>query len=391
MSSGMNRNLIVGSALVAGPSRCASDNRDGLPTSGSPTRSESHVIGSVGASIAKSARAKFAALVGVGLALLALTGCGDKAAAAGGAKPRTKIILQTDWYAQPEHGGFYQALVKGYYRDAGLEVEIAQGGPNSMPTQKVVMGQAHFGIGRSDELIVAAGRDVPTVMVGALMQRDPQAIMFHEEAGIRDFKDLDGRSIMAVPGANWITLMEKKYGIKVSVTPLDFGLSRFLADKKFVQQCFITNEPFYVKQQGAKPATLLLSNTGFSPYRVWYTSRAFIEKNPEAVRAFTAASIRGWSEYLEGDRVAADAAIGKLNKQMVPEFIAFSVAAMKQHGLVAGEAAKGERVGRIDPARITTEIKQLADIGVLGRPVTLAEVFDDRFLPAEVRAPAPAR
>jgi NitT/TauT family transport system substrate-binding protein len=224
-----------------------------------------------------------------------------------------------------------------------------------------------------------------------MMQRDPQAIMFHEEGGIRDFKDLDGRSIMAVPGSNWVTLMEKKYGIKVSVTPLDFGLSRYLADKKFVQQCFITNEPFYVKQQGAKPATLLLSNTGFSPYRVWYTSRSFIEKNPDAVRAFTAASIRGWNEYISGDRTEADAQIGKLNKQMVPEFIAYSVGAMRQYGLVVGDPAKGEVVGQIDPARIAREIKQLTEIGVVGKPVTVAEVFDDRFLPAEVRVPTSAR
>ena len=327
------------------------------------------------------------------LAVLALTlaGCGEKAAAptpAPDAKPLTKFILQTDWYAQSEHGGFYQALVKGYYREAGLDVEIAQGGPNSMPTPKVAMGQVQMSIGRTDELIVQASRGVPVVMVGALMQRDPQAIMFHDESGIRDFKDLGGRSIMAVPGANWITLTEKKYGIKISVTPLDFGLSRFLADKNFVQQCFITNEPFYVKQHGANPRTLLLSDTGFSPYRVWYTSRAFIEKNPGAVRAFTAASIRGWTEYVGGDRAEADKLIGSLNKQMTPEFIAFSVAAMKQYRLVTGDPAKGEAIGRIDPARIEEEIKQLADIGVLGKPVKIAEVFDASFLPSTAPAQA---
>lgn len=336
-----------------------------------------------------TSRAAF--LLGIVILAAGLTGCADKAAPAsppGGAKPLTKIMVQTDWYAQPEHGGFYQALVKGYYRDAGLDVEISQGGPNSMPTQKVVMGQAQFGIGRSDELIVANGRGIPTVMVGALMQRDPQAVMFHEESGIRDFKDLGGKSIMAVPGSNWITLMEKKYGIKVSVTPLDFGLSRYLADKNFVQQCFITNEPFYVKQKGANVKTLLLSDTGFLAYRVWFTSKEFIGKNPEAVRAFTAASIRGWTEYLSGDRTEADALIGKLNKQMVPEFIAFSIGAMRDYKLVAGDPAKGEKIGLIDPARIMNEIKQLSDIGVLGRPVTLAEVFDDRFLPPALPEPA---
>lgn len=326
-------------------------------------------------------------------ATLAIAGCGEKAAApASGAAPTlTKIVLQTDWYAQPEHGGFYQALVKGYYREAGLDVEIAQGGPNSMPTQKVALGSAHFAIGRSDELIIAAGRGIPVVIVAALMQRDPQAVMFHKESGIRDFKDLDGRAVMAVPGAAWITITERKYGIKLSVTPLDFGLSRFLADKKFVQQCFITNEPFYLRQQGADPGVLLLSDTGFSPYRIWYSSRSFLTKNLAAARAFTAASLRGWREYIDGDRAAADAMIGSLNKQMTPEFIAYSVGAMREHRLVDGDPAKGDAQGRIDPARLAQEISQLTAIGMLGQPLKVADVFDDQFLPADVRAPSAAK
>ncbi len=334
-------------------------------------------------------KTRFPVSAALAAALLTLTACGDKPAAsapaAGGTRPLTKVILQTDWYAQPEHGGFYQALAKGYYREAGLDVEIAQGGPNSMPTQKVALGQVQFGIGRSDEVTVSSARGIPIVMLGALMQRDPQAILFHEESGIRDFKDLNGRSVMAVPGSNWVTVTERKYGIKISVTPLDFGLSRYLADKNFVQQCFITNEPFHVRKQGAKPAVLLLSESGFSPYRVWFSSRKFIDANPDAVRAFTAASIRGWKEYTEGDRSEADAMIGALNKQMVPEFVAFSVGAMKDYKLVAGDPAKGEAVGRIDPARIAEEIRQLAEIGVLDRPRQVSDVFDDRFLPAEVR------
>ncbi len=327
------------------------------------------------------------------VATLLLAGCGERAPVPktdAGGRALTKVVLQTDWYAQPEHGGFYQAIVKGYYKEAGLDVEIAQGGPNSMPVQKVALGSAQFAIGRSDELAIAVGRSVPVVMVGALMQRDPQAIMFHEESGIKAFKDLDGRKVMAVPGAGWITLTERKYGIKLSVTPLDFGLSRFLADKNFVQQCFITNEPYYVRKQGAKPGVLLLSDTGVSPYRIWFTSRTFAEKNPEAVRAFTAASIRGWSEYLTGDRAAADAQIGALNKQMVPEFIEFSVGAMRQHRLVEGDSTKGDKLGRIDPVRLADELKQLAELGLLGRALQVSDVFDGRFLPDDVRA-APAK
>lgn len=332
---------------------------------------------------------RIAWLLPAAAAALALAGCGEKAAAppAPGAAPAlTKVVLQTDWYAQPEHGGFYQALVKGYYREAGLDVTIAQGGPNSIPTQKVMLGAAQFAIGRSDDLMIAAGRGIPVQIVGALMQRDPQAIMFHKESGIRDFKDLDGRNVMAVPGAAWITITEKKYGIKLAITPLDFGLSRFLADKKFVQQCFITSEPYYVGQQGAEIGLLLLSETGFSPYRAWYTSRDFAKKNPAVVRAFTAASIRGWRDYMEGDRAEADARIGALNPKMLPAFIDYCVAAMKQHKLVFGDPAKGEALGRIDPVRLAGELKQLGDIGMIGEPVKLPEFFDPQFIAAATPA-----
>jgi NitT/TauT family transport system substrate-binding protein len=328
-------------------------------------------------------------LVGV-LAALALAGCGEKAppSAPGSALALTKITVQTDWYAQPEHGGFYQALVKGYYREVGLDVTISQGGPNAIPRQKVALGTVEFGVGRTDELIVAAGQGVPLVAVGAIMQHDPQAVMFHRQSGIRSFKDLAGRTIMAEPGAVWLKIVEKKIGLKLSLVPLDFGLSRFLADKNFIQQCFITNEPFYVRQQGAEVGTLLLSDAGIAPYRIWYTSRSFMTKNPEAVRAFAAASIRGWREYVDGDRKEADTMIRALNPKMTPEFIAYGVGAMREFKLVHGDAAKGEQVGQIDPVRLADEIAQLTSIGVLGRPVRLAEVFDETFLPEEVRAGA---
>ena len=330
--------------------------------------------------------------IGVSFAfvLIGLTGCGEKASAppAGAAPPLTKITLQTDWYAQPEHGGFYQALVKGYYREVGLDVTINQGGPNAIPRQKVATGAVQFGVGRTDELLVAAGQGVPLVALGALMQRDPQAILFHKESGIRSFKDLDGRGLMAEPGAVWLKILEKKMGLKMSMLPLDYGLSRFLADKKFVQQCFITNEPFYVRQQGADVGTLLLSDAGIRPYRIWYTSRSLLTKNPAVARAFTAASIRGWRDYMEGDRKEADALIGSLNPKMVPEFIAYSVGAMREFKLVEGDPSKGERIGQIDPVRFANEITELTAIGVLGRPVKLADVFDETFLPEDVRAAA---
>src|SRR5258708_1918181 len=117
-------------------------------------------------------------------------------------------------------------------------------------------------------------------------QKTLVTIMFHEESGIRTFKDLNGRNLMAVPGSYFIPIMEHTYGIKVAITPSDFGMSRFLADREFVQQCFLTNEPYYVRKQGAKVGVLVLSDTGFSPYRVWHARKDFVRDHPDVTQAF---------------------------------------------------------------------------------------------------------
>jgi len=287
----------------------------------------------------------------------------------------TKVTLQTDWYAQPEHGGFYQALVKGYYQEAGLDVEIIPGGPNAMTVQKVAQGVADFSLGRSDQIIVAISRGVPLMIQGAIMQQDPQAIMFHKESGIKDFKDLDGKTIMAIPGSTFVRMLETTYDIQIDVIPMDFGMNRFLADKAFIQQCFITNEPFYVAREGANVGTLLLSDSGFSPYRVWYTSRGYARANPEIVAAFSKASIRGWKDYLAGDRSEADALISASNPKQTADFIDYVVNSMIENQLVIGDPGNGDTIGRLSEVRIQEQINQLNEIGALESEVDIEQVL----------------
>jgi NitT/TauT family transport system substrate-binding protein len=319
----------------------------------------------------------------VSLALLFLCAVLGACSRAGGgteghaaASAPIRIVLQTDWYAEPEHGGFYQALVRGYYRDAGLDVEIVQGSPSAKPLVVVATGKADFGISRSDELIVAVSRGIPVEIAGALMERDPQAILYHEGSGIRGFRDLNGRTLMAVPGSNFISVIEQIYGIRLSVVPSDFGITRFVATPDLLTQCFVTNEPYYARKLGAKVGVLLLSEGGFSPYRVWFTRRSFAEAHPDIVRAFTAASIRGWREYVAGDRSEADARLEALNPKMTPDFIAYSVGAMRSYHLIDGNAKEGDEPGRVRPQRIAREIEQLRALKLLDRPVTVDEVLD---------------
>lgn len=331
-------------------------------------------------------RPAFAFSLPLALLLLLLAGCGKREAREPGAE-LFKIVVQTDWYAQPEHGGFYQALATGLYRDAGLDVEILPGGPNALTTQKIAQGRAHFALGRSDDVIMHASRGVPLLIAGALMQKDPQAILFHRETGIDGFEDLDGRTLMATPGSAFIELMERKYDISINITPLDYGMSRFLADKEFIQQCFITNEPYYVAREGANPGTLLISDSGFAPYRVWYCRTDLARQHPDVVRAFNHATIQGWHDYLFGDPSAANAMIAERNPKMDPEFMEFSRNAMIANHLVTGDPGTQAGIGRIDPERLETQIRQLREIGMLTEDLSTDTIFNPRLLPESFPRP----
>lgn len=312
---------------------------------------------------------------------LLLTGCGSSADDNG----LTEITLQTDWYAQAEHGGFYQAVAQDLYAAAGLDVTLLQGGPNALVSQKVASGAAEFGIGRADDVAVHASRDVPLVILAALMQRDPQALLVHEESGIDEFQDLDGRSVMTTPGAVFIEYLKREYGIDIEVIPLDYGMSRFLADKEFIQQCFITNEPYYVAKEGANPRTLLIANSGFNPYRVIYANRSFVEKNPEVAKAFVEASIKGWNSYMEGPRDAANALIRERNPKMTEEFLDYSIGAMAENNLISG-SGPDEATGLIRPERMQALLDTLLEIGLIDEPIDVQTLAPTEYLPADLRA-----
>src|SRR4051812_14876590 len=219
-----------------------------------------------------------------------LTGCGKKtetAAAAG----LVKVRFQTDWFPQPEHGGYYQALAKGYYAAEGLDVEILPGGPNAQVMATVATGRAELGMTNGDDVIVAIARGVPIKMVGAEMQRDPQGILFHEEHPLHDLKDLQGKTLMAGAGSTWIQVIQKKLGIQFNLIPLVGDLARFVSNPEFVQQCFVTNEPFFARQRGIKVGPLLIASDNYEPYRVMFTGNEFLAKHPDVVGKFVHASV----------------------------------------------------------------------------------------------------
>ena len=292
-----------------------------------------------------------------------------------------KIKFQTDWYPQPEHGGYYQALAKGYYAAEGLDVEILPGGPNAQVMAGVAMGRADLGMTNGDDVIVAVARGVPIKMVGAEMQRDPQGIMFHTEHPLTSLRDLEGKTLMAGEGSTWLVVLRKKQGVNFNLLPLTGDRARFMNSTEFVQQCFVTNEPFFARQKGAHVGALLIASDAYEPYRVIFTSNDFLAKHPETIAKFVRASIKGWVDYLTGDASPGNKLLAAKSADFTPELAAYSIKSMNDYHLVLGDPAKGEVAGQLKAARLEKQIKLLQEIDVLDKPVALKDVVSFEFAP----------
>jgi NitT/TauT family transport system substrate-binding protein len=298
-----------------------------------------------------------------------------------------KVVLQTDWFPQAEHGGFYQALAKGFYREAGLEVEIWPGGPGSGIKLKVARGDADFGMMRSDDLLLAAGSGMPLVMVAASLQHDPMGLMVHHDSPVKTFKDLAGRAVVGNVGMAYFPFIEKKFGVKLERRQTTFGIGEFLADPTAVQQCMVTNEPFFAEQNGRRVRTLTLTSAGYDCYHAIFTRRELTRTAPEVVRAFVRATIRGWRDYLEGDPGAADKLILQRNPQMTQALLTFARSELIIHAFVRGRAEKGEDIGQLALSRISDQMDTLLQLKVMELPVSIASVATKDFLPSPPRQP----
>src|SRR4051812_318550 len=236
-----------------------------------------------------------------------------------------KITVQLDWVAEPEHGGFYQAQARGYFKEAGLDVELIPGGPNAFGIQKIATGRAEFAQADSTTTLLAISHGLPLLHVAAVFQNDPSVLMLHAENPVRRFEDLDGKTIMARPEWVFLSYLKKKYGIHFNVIPQNFSVANFVADKNFIQQGFYIAEPYHITKAGAQqPKFLYAWDAGFDAYTVVITNKTWAAKNPEKARAFIKAYIHGWQDYLDNDPTPANTLMKKANPKNTDEFLAYS-------------------------------------------------------------------
>ena len=303
---------------------------------------------------------------------------------------RIPVVLQTDWYPQPEHGGYYHALLTGGYERAGLDVEIRPGANMTNIPQLVATGRIDFALGTTDNLLIASSRGIPLVGVFPHFQHDPQCIMAREQAGVDTLESLDGKTVMMNPGLPHVRFLQRSLGIRLQLVPMDFSLTRFLSDPTFIQQCFVTSEPYYVGRQGIEPTVLRLSDSGFDSYRIAYASAAYVAANPEVVSAFVRASRDGWAGYIGGDGDLVHERLAELNPQQTADFMAWTKQAMVDFQLVHGDAEAGEVLGRLRHDRLQEQLGQLEALDMLDGPVSLREAFAAHLMPPELVQGFPA-
>jgi NitT/TauT family transport system substrate-binding protein len=309
-----------------------------------------------------------------------LAGCHKSSASAAGGTRLTNVILQADWYPQPEHGGFYTALAKGYYKEEGLEVEIQPGGPYSIATKQVSSGAAQFGMGSSDNILEAIAEGQPLIAVAATMQHDPQGIMVRKDSPVHSFADLDGHTIAVRPGSTWFEYLVKRYQLnQVREIPATYSVANFVADPQYIQQAFPTSEPFFAHQAGIETRMLLVGDSGYSPYRVMFTTQDFLREHPDTVARFVRASLRGWRDYLN-DPTAAHAVIAKLNPALNPEWMQFSWQALRDGKFVKGDDPSGAQLGQMTAERWTTMYTQLFDLKMITRSFDPAMAYTLQFV-----------
>lgn len=307
------------------------------------------------------------------------------AADAAAERPLTRITVQLDWVAEPEHGGFYQAQARGFFREAGLDVVLIPGGPNAFVMPSVATGKADIGQADSTNTLLQQAESLPVVQFAAVFQDDPSGILVHADSPVRKFEDLQGKTVIARPEWAFLKFLQKKYGLTVNIVPQNFSVAAFMGNKEALQQGYFIAEPYHITQAGGKsPRFLSTWDAGFRAYAVLVTNRKFAREHPAELRAFVRAYVRGWRDYLEGDPTPAHTALKQANPTNTDEFMMFSRQMILNEKLVTGRDPDGgaAKIGRLDPARYATQIAQLEDLGILPRgKVTTAQAVTTAFLP----------
>lgn len=304
-------------------------------------------------------------------------GDGDAGAEQGGL---TKVRLQLNWFPEAEHGGFYAALVEGYYEDAGLDVEIIKGAPGAPVIQQVARGAIEFGVVNADVLLLGRAQEAGVAAVMAPIQTSPRCLMVHAESGIERFEDLHDMTLAMNDTQAFVPFLRKKLTLEgVRIVPYQGSVAQFMVDPNLGQQAYVFSEPFLAEQQGAKTKTLLVASLGFDPYTsLLIVGDEYLRDQAEVVRKMTEASARGWERYL-AEPILANELIHSLNSEMSMEALAYGAEALRKLNAQAADPAPA--IGHMSRDRWRTLAEQMVEIELLKSPDVAEGAFTTEFLP----------
>ena len=299
------------------------------------------------------------------------------------------VSFGTDWKAEAEHGGYYQAIATGIYRGHGLEVTLRQGGPQVNHAQLLAAGRLDFNLAPNSLFTMNfVAEKVPMVAVAAIFQKDPSVLIAHPDQGNDTLAALKGKPIMIGSDTritSWMFLKGKFGYTDNQIRPYTFSVAPFLADPKAIQQGYLSSEPFTIESQGVKPVVLLLADAGYSSYgSLIQTSDKLVHDKPDVVRRFVDASIEGWYSYLYGDPAPGNELIKRDNPEMTDALLAYGIAKIKEYGIVDSGDAKTLGIGAMTDARWRDFFDTMSKAGVYRKDLDFRKAYTLQFVNKKV-------
>ena len=305
-----------------------------------------------------------------------------------------KVSFQTNWRAQAEHGGYYQAVAAGIYKKHGIDAEIRMGGPQQNPTQLMIAGRVDMIMSSSIEALNYVKENMPFLCIGAIFQKDPQVLLSHPGVGNDTFEALKGKTVLISGGArtSYWPFLKAKYGYTdEQARPYTFNMAPFLADKMISQQGYVTSEPYAIeKESGIKPVVHLLADVGYDNYSTTINiSRKMVDEKKDLVQRFVTATLEGWADYLKGGdtSAAANAMIRKDNPDMGDDKLAYATKAMVDRGVVLSGDALKLGIGAMTDDRWKRFYDSLAAVGAMPAGLDVKKAYSLEFVNKGVGAP----
>jgi NitT/TauT family transport system substrate-binding protein len=297
-----------------------------------------------------------------------------------------KVSFGTNWVAEAEHGGFFQAVADGTYKAYGLDVTIVPGGPNDNNRLLLIAGKIDFFMAANTLMSFdAVANNVPVVTIAAMFQKDPQVLLTHPESKVTKLEELKPLTLFVSKEgiSSYFQWLKSEYGFsEEKVRPYTFNPQPFIANKQSAMQGYVTSEPFAVEKSAAfKPGIILLADYGFNTYSTLIETRAeIIDKKADMVQRFVDASIVGWYHYLYGNNAPANEMIKKLNPEMTDELLAFSIAKMKEYGIVDSGDSLHDGIGAMTDTRMASFFDKMVRAHVVRSDVDYRRAYTLRFI-----------